>query len=110
VKIGINIKEICITSLLIITLTLPSFIQFQHQLSENHDFISCHEQKAHIHENNLHCDSCEYHFSNFIYKVTTLPKLEVPPIISKATLGSTTPLCYYLPLTNKLLRGPPVLS
>ena len=81
-KIGINIKEICITSLLIITLTLPSFIQFQHQLSENHDFISCHEQKAHIHENNLHCDSCEYHFSNFIYKVTTLPKLEVPPIIS----------------------------
>ncbi|WP_430408905.1 hypothetical protein [Kordia sp.] len=109
-KIRINIKEICITSLLVITLALPSFIQFSHQVTENHDFITCHEQKVHIHENNLHCDSCEYHFTNFIYEVTKMPELQVPLIISETTLGSTTPLCYYLPLTNKQLRAPPTLS
>ena len=109
-KISFNIKEICITTVLIITLVLPSFIQFSHQLTENHEFNSCKEQKAHIHENNVHCDSCEYHFTNFVYVVTSVPQLEVIPIISRNTLGSTTPLCYYLPLTNKKLRGPPLYS
>ena len=89
---------------------LPSFIQFSHQLTEEHEFRTCHEQKAHIHENNVHCDSCEYHFTNFVYVTTSIPELQVPPIISKATLGSTTPLCYYLPLTNTQLRGPPIFS
>ncbi|WP_298420416.1 hypothetical protein [uncultured Kordia sp.] len=109
-KIIINIKEICIASLLVITLALPSFIQFSHQLLENHDIITCHEQKAHIHENNLHCDSCDYHFSNFIYEAIDLPELQVPPIISETTLGSTTQLCYDLPRTNTQLRAPPTLS
>jgi hypothetical protein len=109
-KIVFNIKEIFITSLLIITLALPSFIQFSHQLSESHDFSLCEEQKAHIHENNVHCDACVYHFSNFIYKVIGVTELIAPPIFSKNTLGSTTPLCNYAPLTNKLLRGPPSFS
>ncbi len=109
-KVVQNIKEIFIASLFVVTLVLPSLIQFSHQLTEEHEYTWCTEQKAHIHEGNLHCDSCSYHFTNFIYKVTSIPELEVPPIISKTTLGSTTPLCYSLPLTSKQLRAPPIFS
>ncbi|WP_298511635.1 hypothetical protein [uncultured Kordia sp.] len=105
-----NIKEILIASLLLVTLVLPSYIQFSHQLEEDHAYITCHEQEDHVHENNVHCDLCNYHFTNFYFEFTSYPELEVSPIISKSTLGSTTPLCYYLPLTNTQLRAPPVFS
>jgi hypothetical protein len=105
-----NIKEILIASLLLVTLTLPSFIQFSHQLEEEHEYSTCHEQQEHIHESNVHCDLCNYHFTNFYFEFTSLPELQVSPIISKTTLGSTTPLCYNLPLTNKQLRAPPIFS
>lgn len=105
-----NIKEIVIAALLFITLTLPSCIQFSHQLVEEHEYTTCDEQKEHIHENNVHCDLCNYHFTNFYFEFTSLPELQVSPIISKTTLGSTTPLCYNLPLTNKQLRAPPIFS
>ncbi|MBC8755108.1 hypothetical protein H2O64_10525 [Kordia sp. YSTF-M3] len=109
-KVVQKIKEITIASLFVVTLVLPSLIQFSHQLTEDHEYTWCKEQKAHIHEGNLHCDSCTYHFTNFIYEVTSLPKLELPPIIFKTTLGSTTPLCNYAPLTSKQLRAPPIFS
>lgn len=109
-KIVHNIKEIAIVSLFLITLILPPFIQFSHQLTEEHEYTVCKEQKTHIHENNVHCDTCSYHFSNFIYEATSLPNLVASPIISKTTLGSTTPLCCHLPLTSKQLRAPPTLS
>ena len=109
-KIVTKIKEISLASLLLITLMLPSFIQFSHQLVEKHEYKLCHEQEEHIHEVNVHCDLCSYHFTSFTFEFTSYPELTAPQIISKTTLGSTTPLCYYVPLRNKLLRGPPVLS
>ncbi|MFK7747746.1 MAG: hypothetical protein AB8B65_05115 [Kordia sp.] len=109
-KTVINIKEIIIATALLVTLMLPSYIQFSHQLEEEHVYITCHEQEEHIHENNVHCDLCDYHFTNFYFEYTSYPELQVTPIISKTTLGSTTPLCYNLPLTNKQLRAPPIYS
>ncbi|EDP96031.1 hypothetical protein U8527_14070 [Kordia algicida OT-1] len=109
-KIVINIKEIIITSVLFITLILPSCIQFSHQLLEEHEHVVCNEQSEHVHEAIVHCDLCDFNYSNFLFVFTSYPELQVSPIISKTTLGSTTPLCYSLPLTNKQLRAPPVYS
>ncbi|WP_046755769.1 hypothetical protein [Kordia jejudonensis] len=105
-----KIKEISLAALLLITLALPSCIQFSHQLEEEHEYTLCHEQAAHIHEVNLHCDLCSFHFSSFTYEFTSYPALDVPPIISKTTLGVVTPLCYHSPLTSKKLRAPPIFS
>ncbi|AXG71598.1 hypothetical protein KORDIASMS9_03855 [Kordia sp. SMS9] len=104
------IKEILIAALLLVTLTLPSFIQFSHQLEEEHTYSICLEQNDHIHENNVHCDICDYQFSNFYFEFVGHSALTITPIISIATIGSTTPLCYYLPRTNTQLRAPPSLS
>ncbi len=104
------IKEILIASLFLVTLMLPSFIQFSHQLEEEHSYNICHEQNDHIHENNMHCDMCDYQFSNFTFDFTGHPTLIVPPIISIATIGSTAPLCYFSPRTNTQLRAPPSIS
>lgn len=109
-NIVIKIKEISLAALLLITLALPSCIQFSHQLEEDHEFTLCHEQEAHIHELNFHCDLCSFHFSSYAYEFTSYSTLDVPPIISKTTLGVVTPLCYYSPLTSKKLRAPPTFS
>lgn len=109
-KIVHNIKEMIIASLLLVTMMLPSLIQFSHQLIEEHEYTWCTEQKAHIHEGKVHCETCSYHFTNFIYEVYKLPKLDVPPIISKTTLGSTRALCNHSPQTSKQLRAPPTFS
>jgi len=109
-KIVGKIKEISLASLLLLTLMLPSCIQFSHQLVEEHEYKLCHETEEHIHEVNVHCDLCCYQFTSFTFEFTSYPELIAPTIISKTTLGSTTPLCYYSPLTNELLRGPPALS
>lgn len=109
-KIVSNIKEIIIATLFVVALMLPSIIQFSHQLTEDHEYTLCKEQKTHLHQDNSHCDSCTYHFTNFIYEVSSVPALELPPIISITTLGSTTPLCNHAPLTSKQLRAPPIFS
>lgn len=109
-KIAINIKEVIIALVLLITLTLPSYIQFSHQLTEEHEHIACNEQKDHVHEGTVHCDLCEFQYSNFYFEFTSYPELQVSPIILKTTLGSVTPLCYRLPLTNTQLRAPPTFS
>lgn len=105
-----KIKEISIASLLLITLMLPSGIQFSHELEEDHEFTLCHEQEEHIHELNVHCDLCSFHFSSYVYNFTSYPALDVPPIISKTTLGVITPLCYQLSRSTTQLRAPPVFS
>ncbi len=109
-NIVIKFKEICLAALLLITLALPSCLQFSHQLEEGHEFTLCHEQEAHIHELNLHCDLCSFHFSSYTYQFTSYPELIIPPIISKTTLGTITPLCYYSLRTNTQLRAPPMFS
>ncbi|WP_157547185.1 hypothetical protein [Kordia zhangzhouensis] len=105
-----KIKDICLACLLLLTLATPSFIQFSHQLIEEHETRTCHEQKEHIHENNVHCDLCTYHFSNYYFEFTSLPNLLVAPIISNPAEGTIKSLCHYLPLTNKRLRAPPYNS
>ncbi|WP_146169746.1 hypothetical protein [Kordia periserrulae] len=105
-----NIKEILIASALLLVLTLPSFIQFSHQLTEEHEFTVCHEQNDHIHENVMHCDVCDFHFTSFYFEFLSYQESIVIPIISQTTIGTTTPLCYYLPRTNTQLRAPPVFS
>ena len=105
-----KIKEIAFALLFLTVMAIPSVIQFSHQLEEEHGFTLCHEQEEHIHEVNVHCDLCTYHFSSYLYEFPSYPELDVTPIISKTTLGEVTPLCYYLPLTNTQLRAPPSLS
>lgn len=105
-----KIKQISLASMFLITLALPSCIQFSHQLTEEHEFALCHEQEEHIHEINVHCDLCSFHFSSYFFEFTSYPELVIPPIISKTTLGSITPLCYYTLRTNTQLRAPPMVS
>ena len=109
-KTVINIKEILIASLLLVTMALPAYIQFSHQLEEDHGYTICHEQEDHVHENVVHCEMCDCQFSTFIFEFTSYPETVITPFISKIALGTTTPLCYYSPLTNTQLRAPPVLS
>lgn len=105
-----KIKDNCIALLLLTIIAIPAFIQFSHQLEEEHEFIVCHEQEDHIHEVNIHCDLCTYHFTNYFYEFPSYPELDVPPIISETILEQVTHLCYYFPLTNKQLRAPPSFS
>ncbi|KAB8152213.1 hypothetical protein EZY14_014290 [Kordia sp. TARA_039_SRF] len=105
-----NIKEILIASALLIVLALPSCIQFSHQLEEEHEFTICLEQNDHVHENAVHCDICDFHFTSFYFEFLSYQATILTPIISQTTIGSTTPLCYYLPRTNTQLRAPPTFS
>ncbi|WP_420573866.1 hypothetical protein [Kordia sp.] len=109
-KIVINIKEVIIASVLLIALMIPSYIQFSHQLTEEHEHIACNEQEDHFHEGSVHCDLCEFQYSNFYFEFESYPELQVSPIILKTTLGSVVASCYQSPFTNRQLRAPPVHS
>ena len=102
-----KIQEICLAALLLITLAIPASIEFTHQLTEEHETRTCHEQKTHMHENSVHCDLCTFHFSSFYIEFTNFENTLVAPIISNAVRGTTKALCHYTPLTNKRLRAPP---
>ncbi|MEM6720711.1 MAG: hypothetical protein AAF611_15385 [Bacteroidota bacterium] len=71
----------------------------------------CHEQDDHLHEKCFNCDIFDFQLSSFIFEFRSHSETIVTPIISKITLGTTTPLCHNLTLTNTQLRAPPsVLS
>jgi hypothetical protein len=110
-KIDKKIKQTIIAALLLVTMALHLFIQFSHHLEETHEYSTCHEQGDHLHEyENVHCDLCNFQFTNFYFELTSPEELQVSPIISKQTLSTTTSLCHSATITNTQLRAPPVFS
>lgn len=86
----------------------PSAIKFAHTF-ENHKHEVCEDVTTHLHQKQLDCSICDFHFS--IYNFTPLQLAEITVLQSFQKTESV----YLFPefklnSSYYLLRGPPLLS
>ena len=54
--------------MLSLVLLLPTAVQFFHSF-EKHKHLACEEVSTHIHDQNIDCSLCDFHFSTFNFKI-----------------------------------------
>lgn len=86
----------------------PIGIQASHALN-NHQHEICTEYESHLHQTQLDCNICDFHFSTFNFKPASLPVVIVEVQIEKKLDFSSnfTPKNFSI---HFYLRGPPQIS
>jgi hypothetical protein len=89
-------------------LLLPTAVKFAHTF-EGHEHNTCTDFSTHLHEKQLDCSICDFHFSIFNFAPQELPEFIVIDGFQK------TEAIYILPefklnTTHYFLRGPPLFS
>lgn len=107
-KSTLKINKTLIAWLCAIALQLPLSIQLAHAV-EGHKHIACSDFKAHIHQKANVCNICDFHFSNFDFKVQELPQFMVFHIYRKPVSDYISSY-YFTEVYHNHLRGPPYFS
>ncbi len=95
--------------LLFIVIMMPTCVHFFH-IFEGHDHVVCTEQATHIHESNVECEICSFHFTSINYDIAKYPDLELPEITVRITANFESLHLLSLKTTNTRLRAPPIYS
>jgi len=95
---------------LFIAFMLPIAIQFFHMFDDNHEHITCTEQKTHIHKSITKCEVCSFHLVSINYDIAKYPDLLLPKIPVKNQTNFDSLWLNSFKVTNKQLRAPPVFS
>ncbi|MDP2687155.1 MAG: hypothetical protein Q8O62_08030 [Aequorivita sp.] len=103
-----NIIKIFSAAIFAFALLLPTTVQFAHAF-ESHEHKTCTELSTHIHEKQLDCSICDFHFSIFNFTPNELPEFAVLHSFKKAQTVYLLPE-FKLNSTHYLLRGPPFFS
>jgi len=103
-----NIVKNFTATIFVFALLLPTAVQIAHAF-ESHEHKTCTELSTHIHEKQLDCSICDFHFSNFNF---TLHKYSEFAVLHGYDNAQTV---YLLPeftpnYTHYFLRGPPFFS
>tara|TARA_R100000353_G_scaffold176127_1_gene149638 strand:+ start:135065 stop:135394 length:330 start_codon:yes stop_codon:yes gene_type:complete len=104
----LNITQALIATVFCLALLLPSAVDFAH-IFESHEHKTCTDLSTHLHEKQLDCSICDFHFSVFNFEPIAVTEFAVLNGFKKV---ETT---YYFPklsspATHFYLRGPPLLS
>lgn len=103
-----NIIQIFAATIFSLALLFPTAVQFAHTF-EGHEHKACTEISTHLHEKQLDCSICDFHFSIFNFTPTELPDFVV---FHSFNIIETAYLIPELSLNSRhyFLRGPPSLS
>lgn len=75
----------------------------------NHEHLICHDIESHLHQSQLECSICDFHFSNFnftpasFFTIFTKTDLDNPVISVKNELSRNASSHFFL-------RGPPLFA
>ncbi len=107
-KLLVKIKKSLAIYLWLIVL-FPSLFNFIHQL-KSHDHLDCNETKLHFHKLSKDCNTCDYNFLAFDFKLVDNLKTNKNKIIRiKKTDFKSVFINSHNP-NNRLLRAPPSIS
>jgi hypothetical protein len=98
-----------IASFLLMSLLFPTAFKFV-SIFDKHEHILCSEQQVHVHESNVKCEICSFHFTSSNYNLVQQNELERLSISEKIQERGGSLLPHSFTITNTKLRGPPVLS
>lgn len=103
-----EIARFLMASIFSLALLLPTVVQLAHTF-EGHEHKACTNISTHLHEKQLDCSICDFHFSIFTFTPQELPEFVVYHSFNQ------TEIIYLLPeFTSKpaayFLRGPPLFS
>jgi hypothetical protein len=100
--------QILVATIFSVALLLPTAVSFAHSF-DGHEHRACTDLSTHLHEKQLDCSICDFHFSIFNFSPEKLPEFTVfhsfecvatAYILSDCSLHTR----YYF------LRGPPLFS
>lgn len=103
-----NIQSSIFAVLFGLTLLFPSVLQLAHTL-EGHEHATCTNTATHIHEKNVDCSLCDFHFSSFHYDFTTFENFIVSEFFLKLQTGIISSEKNQIS-HSFYLRGPPCIS
>lgn len=103
-----HINQRLLAAVFIALLVFPIGMKASHVFN-THEHVVCHELESHLHQSQLECSICDFHFSTFSF--TPAPfflifdkiDLDNPVVIFKNELSNTLSIHFFL-------RGPPLLT
>ena len=103
-----NIVKNFSIAIFVFALLLPTTVQFAHAF-EGHEHKPCIELSTHLHQKQLDCSICDFHYSIFTFTLIEVPEFDILPGFESA------PTVYLfqaseLNSTHYFLRGPPLFS
>ena len=103
-----EIVKVFSAAIFALALLLPTVVKFAHTF-EGHEHKTCTETSTHIHQKQLDCSICDFHFSNFNFILQELPEFVVLHGFQKTETVYLFPE-FKLSATHYFLRGPPLFS
>jgi len=103
-----KVTQILVATIFSLALLLPTAVQFAHTF-EGHEHKACTDISTHLHEKQLNCSICDFHFSIFAFtpqEVLDFPLFHRFQHIEIFYFTST----FNLDPAPYFLRGPPLFS
>ncbi len=101
-----EIIRILFATIFSFALLFPIAVKFAHQL-EGHQHKACTEFSTHIHQKQLDCSICDFHFSIFNFTLHDLPEFAVQNSFQKIETVYLFPEINFYS-AHYFLRGPPL--
>jgi hypothetical protein len=103
-----TLTQVLVAAIFSLALLLPTAVQFAHTF-EGHEHKACTDISTHLHEKQLDCSICDFHFSIFTFIPLESPDFTVFHSFQNIEFFySTSP--FNLDPSHYFLRGPPQLS
>ena len=103
-----QIVKVFSAAIFAVALLLPTAVKFAHTF-EGHEHKPCTELSTHIHQKQLDCSICDFHFSIFNFTPQEFPEFAVLHSFQKTETVYLLPE-FKLNSTHYFLRGPPLFS
>ncbi len=103
-----EIFKIISAAIFSLVLLLPTAVNFAHSF-EGHEHKACTDLSTHLHEKQLDCSICDFHFSFFDFTPQQHSEFLAKEEIQKAETFYLLP-DFSLNTTHYYLRGPPLFS
>ena len=107
-KLLVKIKKSLATYLWLIVL-FPSLFNFIHQL-KSHDHLDCNETKLHFHKLSKDCNTCDYNFLAFDFKLVDNFENNKNQIFRTNKTDFKSVFINSYNSNNRQLRAPPSMS
>ena len=103
-----HIAQFFIVSAFCLALLFPIGAKTVHAFGQ-HKHEVCSDLSSHLHEKQLDCSICDFHFSFFHFQplavLESIASVEVPPVVFEYVFNAKTGS-----INHFFLRGPPLLS
>ena len=103
-----NIIQLLAATIFSLALLLPTAVKFAH-IFEGHEHRACTDLSTHLHENQLECSICDFHFSIFNFTPQQFSEFSISHSFKSVETYYLLPE-FSKKTTHYLLRGPPALS